>query len=131
MLTWLVVLCCHLVCGGEETKSSYKCYTGEKKKKKEKIRSLNDAWQGYLKTWDQGNSQIFQGHCPWTPQRGLTMPHRTPQLQGPTPWRTSLPYIHPKPCTGNAVESACIIAKFSNSTRTNSFHTLRSRESSS
>ena len=103
----------------------------KKNLKKEKIRSLNDAWQGYLKTWDQGNSQIFQGHCPWTPQRGLTMPHRTPQLQGPTPWRTSLPSIHPKPCTGNAVESACIIAKFSNSTRTNSFHTVRSRESSS
>ena len=50
MLTWLVVLCCHLVCGGEEKKSSYKCYKGKKKKKKEKIRSLNDAWQGYLKT---------------------------------------------------------------------------------
>ena len=27
--------------------------------KKEKIWSLNDAWKGYLKTWDRWNSQSF------------------------------------------------------------------------
>ena len=35
--------------------------------RKEKIRSSNDAWKSYLKTWDWWNSESFQGHCPWNP----------------------------------------------------------------
>ena len=38
--------------------------------KMEKIRSPNDVWKGYLKTWDWWNSQSFQKHCPWTSQGG-------------------------------------------------------------
>ena len=34
-----------------------------------------------MKTWDQWNSQIFQGHFSWTPQRGLAAPHMNSQLQ--------------------------------------------------
>ena len=41
--------------------------------KKEKIRSPSDAWKGYLKTWNQLNSQSLQGHCPWTPKVALTV----------------------------------------------------------
>ena len=37
---------------------------------KEKIRSPNDAWKGYLKTWDWLYSKSFQGQCPWSPQGG-------------------------------------------------------------
>ena len=49
--------------------------------KKEKIRSPNDAWKGYLKTWDWGNSQSFQRHCPQTLQGGFTAHHMNPHLQ--------------------------------------------------
>ena len=31
--------------------------------KKGNIRSPNDAWRGYLKTWDRWNSQSFQWQC--------------------------------------------------------------------
>ena len=37
--------------------------------KKENIRSPNDAWKGYLKTWDQ------------TPQGGFTRPNMNPPQQ--------------------------------------------------
>ena len=82
MFTWLPILCCHLVlslmCVGGETKSPCKSYAGKKRPKEEKIRSPNDAWKGYFKTWDWWNSQRYQGHCPWTPQGGLTAPHMNP-----------------------------------------------------
>ena len=39
--------------------------------------------------------------------------------------------LHQERSTGDEVDQTCIIAKFSNSTRTNSFHTVGSRESSS
>ena len=51
MFTRSAILCCHLVCGGGEMKSPCKSYADKKKPKKEKIRSPNDAWKGYLKTW--------------------------------------------------------------------------------
>ena len=50
--------------------------------KKAKIGSSNDAWKGYLKTWNQWNSQSFQGNCLWTLQEGFTAPHVNNQLQG-------------------------------------------------
>ena len=61
MFTWLVILCCHLVCGNGKTKSPCKFYAGKRDLKMEKIRSTNDAWKGFLKTWDWWNSQSFQG----------------------------------------------------------------------
>ena len=85
--------------------------------KKEKKMSPKDAWQGYLKTWDQWNSQNFQWHCPWTPQKRLTAPHMNPGCKDQRPdaytsWKTEVSksaWI--KPCTGNAVEWASIIAE--------------------
>ena len=55
---------------------------------KEKIRSLNDAWKGYLKTWDKWNSQrsTYSGGegGGYTPQGGLTQGHPkwTPNCNG-------------------------------------------------
>ena len=47
--------------------------------KMETIRSPNDAWKGYLKTWDRWNSQSIQNHCPWTPQGGVySAPYEPP-----------------------------------------------------
>ena len=92
MFTWLAILCCHLVCGGGEAKSPCKSYADLKK---EKIRSPNDSWKGYLKTWDWWNNQSFQVHCLWTPQGELTAPHMNPQLQGPMCWHMwVMTYIH-------------------------------------
>ena len=76
MFTWLAILHCHLVC------VCGKSYEGEKISKKENIRSPNDAWKGYLKSWNWWNSQSFQRHCPLTPQGGFTPPHMNLQLQG-------------------------------------------------
>ena len=45
------ILCCDLVCGGGETKSPCKSYADKKTTKNGKY-YLNDAWKGYLKTWD-------------------------------------------------------------------------------
>ena len=91
MFTWLVVLCCHLVWwwGDDVSKS----YTGKKRPKKKKIRSPNDAWQRYLKTWDQWNSQIFQEHCSGLHKEGLERDIWTPSCKGQRPdahpsWKT-------------------------------------------
>ena len=51
---------------------------GKKRPKKEKIRSLNDAWKGYLKTWGWWNSQSFQGHCLGPHKGGLQHPYEPP-----------------------------------------------------
>ena len=49
--------------------------------KKENIRPPNDAWKGYLKTWDRWKSQSFQRQCQkW----GLRRPIWTPSCKGPT-----------------------------------------------
>ena len=39
--------------------------------KKKRIRSPNDAWKGYLKTWDRWNSQSFQWHFALNPTSGV------------------------------------------------------------
>ena len=62
MFTRPAILCCHLVCGGGEMKSPCKSYADKKKPKKEKIRSPNDAWKGYLKTWGTWTSSC-KGQC--------------------------------------------------------------------
>ena len=68
MFTWLAILCCHLVCGGGRRSRHASLTQAERDPKKEKIRSPNDAWEGYLKTWDCWNSQSSQGlRPPWTP----------------------------------------------------------------
>ena len=46
------ILCSDLVCGGGETKSPCKSYADKKTTKNGKY-YLNDAWKGYLKTWDR------------------------------------------------------------------------------
>ena len=63
--------------------------------KMEKSRSTNDAWKGFLKTWDWWNSQSFQGHCSWPHKGGLhpplwppPPPPTPPSLQGLISWRT-------------------------------------------
>ena len=38
---------------------------------KEKVRSPNNAWKSYFKTWDQWKSQSFLGLCPCTPQNSI------------------------------------------------------------
>ena len=55
MLKWPVILCCHSVCDGGETKSPRKSYAGKKRPKKGDL--PNDAWKGYLKTYDRWNNQ--------------------------------------------------------------------------
>ena len=42
----------------------------------------NDAWKGYLKTWDRWNSQSFQGLCPWSLQERLTVPTSAQSCKG-------------------------------------------------
>ena len=52
IFTGLAILCYHLVCGCGETKPPYLMEV-QRVLKMEKIRSPNDVWKGYLKTWDQ------------------------------------------------------------------------------
>ena len=80
MFTQLAIFCCHFVCGCDEVIMQV-LQRPNNFLKKEKIRSPNDAWKSYLKTWDRKNSQSFQGHCPWTRQGGFTALHMNPQLQ--------------------------------------------------
>ena len=37
MFTWLAILCCHLVCGAGETKSTCKSDAGKKRPKKKRL----------------------------------------------------------------------------------------------
>ena len=64
----LPYLCRHLVCGGGRWSHCANLMQPKRDLKREKIRSLNDAWKGYLKTWDCWNSQRFQG-LPLNPTR--------------------------------------------------------------
>ena len=82
MFTWVVILRCHLVCGGGRQCHHASLTQAKRDLKTEKIRSPNDAWKGYLKTWDCWNSQSFQGLFPWTPQGGLIAPPWTPSCKG-------------------------------------------------
>ena len=50
----------------------------------EKIRSPNDAWNGYLKTWIGEIAKATRGITPCNLQGGLTGPHMNPQLR----WQT-------------------------------------------
>ena len=85
--------------------------------KKETKMSPNDAWQGYLKTWYQWNSQNFSGIATGLHKRDLQRHIWTPGCKDQRPdahpsWKTEVSksaWI--KPCTGNAVEWACIIAE--------------------
>ena len=66
-------ICCHFVLPFSLTMQVLR--RRKRDLKKQKIRSSNDVWKGYLKTWDRWNSQSFQGRCLWTAQRRV---YRTP-----------------------------------------------------
>ena len=91
---WYVHITCHfalpfsVVVGRRSHRASLT--QAKRDLKMENIRSLNDAWKDYLKTWDRWNSQRFQGHCP---VGCLQRPRWTLQLQWPTYWHT-LGYGH-------------------------------------
>ena len=82
MSTWQDISSFSMVVGRRSHHASLRKTKGGLKK--ETIKSPNDAWKGYLKTWARWNSQSFQGHCPWNLQGGgggFTVLHMNPQLQ--------------------------------------------------
>ena len=81
MFTWLAILCCHSVCGGEKTKSACKSHAGKKRPKNVKDRVTERCMGRLFEKRDWCNSQSFQGRCPWTPQGNM--------------WAYSSPYESP------------------------------------
>ena len=90
---WYVHMTCHfgcrLVCGGGEMKSPWKFYTDKKTTINGKD-YRNDAWKGYVKTWDYYGEIVKDSRCtaPGPQRGGLTPCGMNPQLQWPTCWHT-------------------------------------------
>ena len=78
MFTWLAILCCHLVCGAGETKSTCKSYAGKKRPKKKRL-----------------GHQMMHGKAIW--KSGIGETAKAPRGIAPGPYRGtySTPYELP------------------------------------